>query len=87
MCGIAANGITWADGGFPELVGVDFTTLSDLNGIPFGKDVVEKTPKGPEGQELTLHFLNPKTQKAAESHGYCLRPDAGNIICAWSETD
>jgi hypothetical protein len=85
--GISANGMTWADGGFPELVDVDFRTLSDLTGTPFGKDVVEKTPKWPGGLTLTLRFLNPRTKKAAESHGYCVRPDADNILCGWSETD
>jgi hypothetical protein len=87
VAGISANGKTWADGGFPELVDVDFRTLSDLAGVPFGKDVIEKTPKWPDGMTLTLQFLNPRTKKAATSHGYCVRPDANNILCGWSETD
>ena len=85
--GMSANGNCWADGGFPELVDVDFRTLSDLAGVPFGKEVIEKTPKWPEGLTVTLQFLNPRTKKAATSHGYCVRPDANNILCGWSETD
>ncbi|MBB4293858.1 hypothetical protein GGE16_005955 [Rhizobium leguminosarum] len=87
VTGIGSDGVIWADGAFPELIGADLATLTDLDGTSFGKEMLEKSKEMTEGHLMTLRFINPKTQQAAKSYGYCLRPKGEDVVCAWSEAD
>lgn len=87
VSGIGADGVLWADGAFPELIGMDFRSLTDLDGVAFGKEMLEKTPSGLGGHAMQHRFINPKTQAAAEAYGFCVKPMGSDLICAWSQAD
>jgi hypothetical protein len=79
------NEMVWADSGFPEVVGLSYHDVADLDGVPLGDAVWGGLAKSPTGAAIQLRFNDPATKAVAHTEGYCLRADARNVICAWSQ--
>lgn len=84
MFGMSADGVVWADGAWPELVGTAFTDMTDFNGKEFGKMIVEETPQDGSFYRMDLFFLNPEQNQISISIGHCARPVAEHVICSWT---
>ncbi len=87
MFGMHADGMVWADNIFHELVGVDFSLVYDLEGVQFGKEILERTAETQEPIMIQIKFLSPATGDETVSVGNCLRPDPENVLCSWSEQE
>ena len=74
-----------ADSGFPELVGLNYNEVSDLDGLSLGKNITAGVQRSPDGVALHHRFANPNTKAAAHAEGYCMQADEQHILCAWSQ--
>lgn len=74
-----------ADSGFPELIGLNYIDVSDVDGNSLGEAVSAGVAKSPSGAALVLRFADPVTKAVAHAEGYCMRPDNSHVLCAWSE--
>ena len=79
--------VTWADTGFPDMVGTNLGDLDDFDGVSVGKSVANALAKSPNGASVQLRFSNPATKAVAHAEGWCLYADPDNVICAWSESN
>jgi hypothetical protein len=79
------NQMVWADSGFPEVVGLSYHDVADLDGVPLGDVVWGGLAKSPTGAAVQVRFNDPVTKTVAHAEGYCVRADPKNVICAWSE--
>jgi hypothetical protein len=84
--GFSSDHTVWADTAFPEINGTNIDDLSDIDGASVGKAVFDGLAASPSGAALQLRFNDPVTKAVAHAEGYCLHADAGNVICAWSES-
>ncbi|NJO39032.1 MAG: hypothetical protein HC871_17320 [Rhizobiales bacterium] len=87
MFGMRADGMVWADNIFHELVGVDFSQVFDLEGVQFGKQILERTAETTEPVTIQIRFLSPATGNETISVGSCMRPEPENVLCSWSELE
>lgn len=88
MLGMRSDGMVWADNVFHEFVGLDFGTVTDLDGLPFGRLILENTDKsGTEPYQIDIKFISPANGDVTVGVGNCLRPDPDNVICSWSEQE
>jgi hypothetical protein len=87
MFGMHADGMVWADNIFHELVGVDFSLVYDLEGVQFGKQILERTAASSEPITIQIQFLSPATGNETISVGSCIRPEPDNVLCSWSELE
>lgn len=86
MFGMSTNNATvWADNVFPEFVGMDFRTMSDMNGKDFGQLIFDNTKSATDTYGIEISFTNPESGNIVHGFGACLKPDAKNIICTWTE--
>ncbi|MGH1482402.1 MAG: hypothetical protein ACRBM6_27380 [Geminicoccales bacterium] len=85
LFGMNANGDVWADNVFTALVGTNFIHFADFDGKPFGKMIAENTPQDGSVYQIDIRFTSPGTGEIVPGVGSCLRPDADNILCSWSE--
>jgi hypothetical protein len=74
-----------ADSGFPELVGMKWNDVDDLDGKALGPEVLKATAKSPDGAAVQLRFAVPKSTTAGHAEGYCAQVDANHILCGWTE--
>ena len=74
-----------ADSGFPELVGMKWNEVDDLDGKALGPEVLKAVAKSPEGAVVQLRFAVPNSTHAGHADGYCSQADAGHILCGWTE--
>lgn len=73
-----------ADSGLPELVGMSFMDVSDVDGQSIGKVIVQRLDGAPAGATVQARFPNPKTNTVSRVAGYCVHADEQNILCAWA---
>jgi len=74
---IAPDGLTLANGGFPQYVGTSVNTLKDAEGKPLGKRLIDSAEKGSGSVEYM--WLNPVTKKTEWKISYTAR--VGTDIC------
>jgi len=87
MFAMRTDGMVWADNVFHEFVGVDFSQVYDLDGFQFGKAILERTAETDEPIVVNIKFLSPANGNETIGLGTCLRPDADNVLCSWSEQE
>jgi len=87
MFAMRADGMVWADNIFHEFVGVDFSLVYDLDGLQFGKEILERTAGTSDTIKIEIKFLSPETGNETVGIGSCLRPDPENVLCSWSEQE
>jgi len=74
---IAPDGMTLANGGFPQYVGTSVNTLKDAEGKPLGKRLIDSANKGSGSVEYL--WTNPMTKKAEWKISYTAK--LGTDIC------
>lgn len=74
---IAPDGVTLANGGFPQYVGTSVNTLKDAEGKPLGKRLIDSAEKGSGSVEYM--WLNPVTKKTEWKVSFTAK--AGSDIC------
>lgn len=84
MFGMGMDGRVWAYNVWPELIGIDFSYVTDFHGFEFGRDILKNTPENGSPYEVQVHFMDPQTGQLIPSIGTCIRPDEGNILCSWT---
>ncbi|MCD2173636.1 hypothetical protein [Rhizobium sp. C4] len=76
-----------ADSGFPELVGMKWNEVSDLDGNALGPFVAKAVEKSPNGAVVQLRFAVPNSSHAGHAEGYCAQIDAEHLLCGWTEVE
>lgn len=76
-----------ADSGFPELVGLKWNDVADLDGNALGPFVAKAVEKSPNGAVVQLRFAVPNSSHAGHAEGYCAQVDAEHILCGWTEVE
>ncbi|WP_370677404.1 hypothetical protein [Pleomorphomonas sp. PLEO] len=76
-----------ADSGFPELVGMKWNDVDDLDGKALGPTVLKAVEKSPDGVAVQLRFAIPKSTHAGHAEGYCALVDQDHILCGWTEVE
>lgn len=83
--GVTRSGISWFDAGHPELVGLDVSQMSDLDGRMWASLAVQSAA---DGARFELLFPHPTTGRAATGvHSCFLLDDAQRVLCAGAFED
>ncbi len=72
---IGADNRIVAQGGFPERVGLDIATRTDVTGYAYGKELASATE---DGKWVSYVFINPQTQRQNAKHTWVVK--SGGLI-------
>ena len=64
----------------PDLVGTDVSTIVDINGKPFGREIAAATEVG---RWVDYYFLNPDTGDSEAKHTWIVRHDGLLFVSGW----
>lgn len=80
--GVTLSGMSWFDAGHPEIVGLDVSAMSDLEGRLWA-DLATLSALGSGDLIFRIVFPHPRTQQAATGlHGCFLLEDKERVLCA-----
>ena len=87
LWGVTTSGISWFDAGHPELVGLDVSAMSDLEGRLWAQMAVASATGSGEAQ-FQLLFPHPITSRAAKGlHSCFMLADGQRVLCAGAFLD
>ncbi len=83
--GVTKTGISWFDAGHPEVVGLDVSQMSDLEGRMWANLATQSAAKN---SVFTLLFPHPRTGQAAQGvHSCFMLADGQRVLCAGAFED
>jgi len=85
--GVTRAGVSWFDAGHPEVVGLDVSFMTDLEGRPWARLAVESADRTGESV-FRLSYPHPETGRAAPSLHRCFAlADGQRVLCAGAFVD
>ena len=85
--GITTSGVSWFDAGHPELVGLDASNMSDLEGRIWAEDAV-RSALGKGDEVFIVVFPHPTTHQAATGLQSCfMLEDGQRTLCTGAFAD
>ncbi len=87
LWGVTVSGVSWFDTGHPELVGIDVSNITDIEGRLWA-DLAVKSARNEGDKLFLLLFPHPKTAKSAIGYHSCfLLEDGERVLCAGAFED
>lgn len=87
LWGVTVSGVSWFDTGHPELVGIDVSNITDIEGRFWAKLAV-RSALGTGDKVFLLLFPHPKTGKSAVGFHSCFALEDGErVLCAGAFED
>lgn len=87
LWGVTVSGVSWFDTGHPELVGIDVSNITDIEGRFWAKLAVQSA-LGTGDKVFMLLFPHPKTGKSAVGFHSCFALEDGErVLCAGAFED
>ncbi|WP_428696797.1 hypothetical protein [Stappia sp.] len=87
LWGVTVSGVSWFDTGHPELVGIDVSNITDIEGRFWAKLAVQSA-LGTGDKVFLLLFPHPKTGKSAVGFHSCFALEDGErVLCAGAFED
>lgn len=87
LWGVTTKGVSWFDTGHPELVGIDVSNITDIEGR-FWTQLAEASARGTGDKVFLLLFPHPKTARSAVGYHTCfMLEDDERILCAGAFED
>ena len=85
--GVTMNGVHWYDAGHPQLVGLDVTQMSDLEGVRWAERAFEAAD-GSGDPVFRIVYPHPETHRAATGLQTCtLLDDGERALCTGAFED
>ncbi|WP_349360730.1 hypothetical protein [Stappia sp.] len=85
--GVTTGGISWYDVGHPDLVGIDVSNITDIEGRHWAR-LARASADGTGEEVFGLVFPHPETNRSAQGLHTCfLLPDGERILCAGGFVD
>jgi hypothetical protein len=82
MWGVTASGMSWYDVGHPDLVGIDVSSITDIEGRYWAR-LAKESADGSGEKVFSLLFPHPETDLSARGLHTCfLLEDGQRILCA-----
>lgn len=87
LWGVTTRGVSWFDTGHPELIGIDVSNITDIEGR-FWTQLAEASARGTGEKVFLLLFPHPKTARSAVGYHTCfMLDDDERILCAGAFED
>lgn len=87
LWGVTTDGVSWFDTGHPELVGIDVSNITDIEGR-FWTQLAEASASGTGDKVFLLLFPHPRTARSAAGYHTCfMLDDDERILCAGAFED
>lgn len=87
LWGVTTDGVSWFDTGHPELVGIDVSNITDIEGR-FWTQLAEASARGTGDEVFLLLFPHPRTARSAAGYHTCfMLDDDKRILCAGAFED
>lgn len=87
LWGVTVSGVSWFDTGHPELVGIDVSNITDIEGRFWAKLAVQSA-LGTGDKVFLLLFPHPKTGRSAVGFHSCFALEDGErVLCAGAFED
>ncbi|WP_249689684.1 hypothetical protein [Stappia sp. WLB 29] len=87
LWGVTTAGVSWFDTGHPELVGIDVSNITDIEGR-FWTQLAEASARGTGDKVFLLLFPHPRTARSAVGYHTCfMLDDDERILCAGAFED
>jgi hypothetical protein len=87
MWGVTLSGMSWFDAGHPDLVGLDVSGMTDIEGRNWWELAVASA-LGTGDSNFSIVFPHPKTARAATGYHSCfLLEDQQRVLCAGAFED
>jgi hypothetical protein len=82
LWGVTVTGMSWFDAGHPDLVGLDVSGMSDIQGRPF-QALAVSSADGTGDAIFEILYPHPKSGKAARGLHHCfMLEDGQRVLCA-----
>ncbi|WP_067333447.1 hypothetical protein [Stappia indica] len=87
LWGVTTKGVSWFDTGHPELIGIDVSNITDIEGR-FWTQLAEASARSTGEKVFLLLFPHPKTARSAVGYHTCfMLEDDERILCAGAFED
>jgi hypothetical protein len=87
LWGVTTDGVSWFDTGHPELIGIDVSNITDIEGR-FWTQLAEASARGTGDKVFLLLFPHPRTARSAVGYHTCfMLGDGERILCAGAFED